>query len=471
MKIILFVVIAVFSFVGVNAQTSRTTQSLAVKVKVDERVELLSIVARLAEFDEYVNNDFKIYADDVDKYFGKYKQHPVVKLAVKLRAEKGVSFDAVASMAVHLNPDLTPKVPFTDKVPDARWGRENALEFTKLLKQFYKESDCKTFFQKHSEVYQTAEERLQKVINKVDFEWYKKFYGELPNGSFNLYIGLLNGGGNYGPKVVYPNKKEDLYAIIGTWQTDSQGLPEYQDSFLPTIIHEYNHSFINHLVYADENNLKASGEVVFKPVENDMRSQAYGNWQTMMLESLVRAAVIRYMFEHENKAYQDEIIIQKARGFVWMDELSVLLGTYENSRNLYPTFRSFMPLIIGYYADLAKRINDKTAEFSERQPKIIAIEEFKNESQDVSPNLTKLTIVFDQPLSGKGYSFNLGEKGQDHMPIEKVIGYNENYTKFTIQVKLKPDWDYEFIVTGLSFRTKNKYPLQNYVVRFKTKKL
>ena len=469
MKVFLFTFIALFSFVSLNAQT-KTASSIAVKAKVNEQVELLSIVARLAGYDEYVNNEFKAYADDVERHFAKYKEHPVVELAVKLREERGVSFDAVASMAVHLKPDLTPKVSFSDKTPDSRWGKENALEFVKLLKQFYRDADCKIFFQKHSAIYQIAEERFQKVIDKVDFEWYRRFYGELPNGTFNLYIGLLNGGGNFGPKVVYPQGTEDLFAIIGTWETDDHGLPLYNDSVLSTIIHEYNHSFINHLVYTNEVKLAASGEGIFKLVELQMKSQAYANWKTMMLESWVRAAVVRYLFEHDRAAYHQEIVTQKARGFIWIDELSVLLGVYENSRSAYPTFRSFVPIISGYYADLAKRIDDKITDFGERQPKIASIKQFKNGDQNVDPKLNEITIVFDRPLLGNGYSFNLGELGREHFPFEKTIGYNENATEFAVQVKLKPDWEYEFIVTGLSFKSKEGYPLENYVVKFRTGK-
>src|SRR5262245_1232208 len=73
-------------------------EASAVIAKVDTRVELMSVIARLAGFQEYVRNEFKLYADDVDKHFGKHKQHPAVQFAVKIRQSNGVSFDAVMSM-------------------------------------------------------------------------------------------------------------------------------------------------------------------------------------------------------------------------------------------------------------------------------------------------------------------------------------------------------------------------------------
>jgi len=189
------------------ASASSKQTSFVVAAKVDERVELMSIIARLAGYEEYVRNDFKVYASDVDQHFAKYKQHPAVQYAIRIRATRDVAFDAVMSMAVHLSapPTLSPRVPFTDQVPDSRWGKEGAEEFVVLVQRFYRETDSHRFFQSHADLYKTAEHRFQLLLNKVDFEWYRRFHGELPNGSFNLYIGLLNGGGNYGPKVVHPD--------------------------------------------------------------------------------------------------------------------------------------------------------------------------------------------------------------------------------------------------------------------------
>jgi Domain of unknown function (DUF4932) len=447
-----------------------------ITAKVDKRVELMSIIARLAGYGEYVNNQFKLYANDVDTYFEKYRQHPAVQFASKIRESNQIGFDAVMALAVHLNPPpaLTPRVAFTDQVPDPRWGKSTALEFVKLLQQFYKDADCERFFQAHADLYRTAELRFQQLTSKVDFEWYRKFYGDVPKGSFNLYIGLLNGGGNYGPKVAHPDGTEDLYAIIGTWKVDQSGMPIYGDENLSTIIHEYNHSFINHLVFEHEQELRAAGEQVFRPVAEKMKVLAYGKWQTVLIESLVRTAVIRYEFAHGAKPEEEEeaILTERNLGFLWTEELFALLGTYENSRSIYPTFRSFFPLIVSYFKDLSQRIAGTAARFEKMTPHVIAIAPFANGAQDVDPNTTQLTFTFDKPLDPEGgYSFNAGAGGGAHYPIEKYLGYSENGNKFTVQVKLKPDWDYEFVLTGRGFRTRDSYPLQPYTVKFRTRKL
>lgn len=468
MKAVLLTIILFLSVNFVNAQ------DFVIKAKVDRRIELTSIIARLAEYNEYVRDDFKIYAEDADKHFAGYKNHPAVEFARKIRMSNDIGFDAVPSLAVHLNQNLTPKFPFSDSAPDKRWGKENAVEFAKLLGQFYRDTDAENFFKSHGELYKLAEERFQKVVDKVDFKWYKTFYGEVPKGTFNIYIGLLNGGMNFGPKVVYPDGKEELYAVIGTWKMDDESLPVYTDDFLPTIIHEFNHSFINSLVDSNAKLFQTGGEKIFYPVTEKMQRLAYGNWKTMIVESLVRAAVTRYLFEHDGMEKADSaIIVEKAKGFVWMDELFVLLGTYENNRKSYATFRSFMPVLAGYYVDLSKRIDNKLAVFRDQQPKVVAIDAFKNEAQDVDPNIEQITFTFDKPLNGKGYSINFGKSGQAGYPeIGKKVGfYSEDGLKFTLLVKLKPDWEYEFVITGNGFFSKDGYPLQDYVVKFRTKKM
>jgi hypothetical protein len=465
MKILLSLIFFLGCFVYVDAQTAVVT------AKVDRRIELTSIIARLADYKEYVRNDFKSYADEVDAYYAKYKNHPAVEYARKVRQSNNISFDAVPSLAVHLNQNLTPKFLFSDDAPDSRWGKRAAEEFAELLRQFYKETNSEAFFDSQAERYKTAEQRMQTVIQKIDFAWYKNFYGEVPRGTFNLYVGLLNGGMNFGPKVVHPDGKEELFAVIGAWKTDEKNLPVFADDFLPTIIHEFNHSFINHLVYAREKQFLPSGEKIYQPVAEKMAKLAYGNWKTTVVESLVRAAVIRYLFDHgEFEKASAELLNERNKGFLWIDELFVLLGTYENSRRLYPTFRAFLPVIEGYAVDLAKRIGEKAKYFARRQPRVISIDAFANGAEDVDSRLTKITFTFDQPLEGKGYSINLGSLGRAGYPLEKAVGYSEDRTKFTVEVKLKPDTQYEFVVTGASFKSVDAFPLQNYVVKFKTKK-
>ncbi len=468
MRIILSLFILLLSVVSVSAQ------KLTVTVTVNEQVELATVVARLAGFEEFVNHNFKSYAESVDNHFGKYRDHELIKFAQKLRETNRIAFSQYLSLPAHLNADYTQKVVFTESVPHKDFGRKNAEEFVRLLRKFYQDAECEKFFKDHAAMFRAAEQRYQEVVNKIDFPWFEKFYGERPDGTFMVNIGLLAGGGNFGEKVIYPNNKKESIAIMGVTAADEKGVPIFSaEAELPVIIHEFNHSFINYLVDDNPKPFQVSCEIIYKLVAEKMKRQAYGGWQTPLNESLVRAAVIRYLFEHQGiEEANAEIINEKASGFVWMDELFTLLGTYENNRERYSTLRSFMPVLAGYHIDLAKRIDDKVARFEESKPKIIAIEEFKNEAQGVDPNTAQLTFIFERPMKKrKGISMDYGKNGEAGFPeLRKGTAYSEDGMKFTLPVKLKPDWEYEFVVYGNSFTSKDGYPAQNYMVKFKTAK-
>ena len=440
--------------------------------KVDQRIELLSIVFRLAGNSEYNMDRFKDYVKDIHDHFDKYKEHPVIKFAIALREKNGVSYDAVMAMAVHLKqpPVLSPVIPFTASVPESRWGIDNANKFVALLKQFYKEAKCEEFFKQHQELYKLAQERFKTtVFDSFDNSWYKLYYGKQPDGSMNIIIGLGNGGQNYGSKIVYPDGRENAYAIMGTWSVDNEGKPSYTASgYMPTLVHEFNHSFVNHLIDKNEKELEASGKLLFEPVKSIMQGQAYSNWKTMMQEALVRASVVRYLMKHnsdENDA-KGEMKTQISNGFLWMKSLVDTLGYYETNRTKYPTLESFMPCLIGFYKETADKYNT----FLDNCVHVKAIEPFNNNAVDVLPELTEMKVIFDKPLTGKGYSIWLGKNGKEFFPIvDKGIKYADNNTAIILNIKLKSNTEYEFLMVGRAFKTPDGFPLIDYKVTFKTK--
>jgi hypothetical protein len=443
---------------------------------VDERVELLSIVFRLAGNFEYNMSQLTIYTTDIDRYFAQHKNHAAVAAAAKLAKDRGVGFDAVMAMAVHLSPppDLAPIVPFSDHVPEARWGKENATTFASLLRDFYRETNFRAFFAAHRELYDLAESRFALLLRQLDLGWYKQFYGTMPNGRFNLILGMNNGGGSYGCKVVFPDGREELFAIIGAATEDDAGRPTFDSTsgYLGTIIHEFNHSFINFVVHENAKEF-GSAERVFKPVAGQMQQMAYGTAETMVDESLVRAAVILYFESHGSEPAQTRhrIRAEQAAGFVWMDELCDLLRKYESERQRYPTFKSFLPAVVEFYNSLAPRIGSKIAEFHERSVHVVRVEPFPNHSEDVDPEIKQLTIAFDKPLDpARGYSINYGSEGKEHFALSGNPQFVPGGKAINLPVELKPGWSYSFVLTGWAFASPDGYPLQSYEVSFKTKK-
>jgi hypothetical protein len=326
------------------------SQNSGVRPRVDERTELLSIVFRLAGANEYVNNQVAGYASDIDKYFMAFKDHQAVRLARKLGKLNHVSFDAVMSMAVNI--EIKDGVRLRENLSgqslDKRWGAKHADKFVKELDRFYDESGFHAFFLNHHPLYNMAENNFSRLVDQVDFTWFRHFYGGPAGQEFSLIISLTNGGCNYGMKVQFRDGKEEMYAIIGTYRTDSLGQPVYLKSQASTIIHEYNHSFCNPLIdwyFAD---MEKQANLLYIKSSRDLRKLGYSSSRSMTYEILVRACVIRY---YQEKFPDEELIKQmiadeKSKGFLWIEELVNALSVYVSTRDKYPALKDFMPEIV-----------------------------------------------------------------------------------------------------------------------------
>ncbi|WP_345949162.1 DUF4932 domain-containing protein [Mucilaginibacter sp. PAMB04274] len=471
-----FTLLAVFTVFcsQLNGQPVKPTAGLRSPV-VDQRVELISIAARLAGYEEYVNDYNKQYVADIHQFYDRYNAHPLIKFMQQIRESNGIGYDAVVGMAVHLGPapGFKPLVAFNDSVPDRRWGSAaTSMKFARLFSSFYSDTHSDQFFTSHRSVYQEAIQRFSGIYNKLDASWFTRYYATVPKGTFNIIIGLGLGGNNYGPKVIFPKGKEELYAIMGVWKFDENGKPLFEETnFLPTLIHEFNHSFINYLTLTHQKQLRPAGETIFQAVSSQMKKRAYGDWKTMLSESLVRASVIRYLKSHntDTTVAEKQLQLERSAGFVWLGQLVDLLDAYEQNRKSYPTLESYMPEVIRFYERTAGNINRIVASYRDKLPHVVSISPFSNGEEHVSAGLTEIKISFDKPLAG-GYSINLGKNGKEHYPVTKFIGYTDQNTAIILQVSLRPDFDYQFVLTGRSFKTLDGYPIEDYLVSFKTAK-
>jgi hypothetical protein len=435
-------------------------------------VELLSIVFHLAGNPEYNMGRLDGYTRDIDRYFGPYKERPAVVLAKRLADQNGVAFDAVMAMAVSLSqpPELMPRVPFSDSVPDPRWGAQNAELFATNLQNFYKDTKAEMFFRQHAAFYAEAERRFDGVLRGFDAGWFAKFYGVDEQPQFHVLLGLNNGGGNYGPRVVYPDGHQEFYAVMGAWSADATGSPAFNAEYLPTVIHEFNHSYVNPVVGQAWPQF-VNTAAVFRAVADPMQQQAYGSPETLVDESLVRADVILY-FEDRGDAKRtiDRMIIdQQARGFVWMDELVALLREYQANRSRYATFAAFMPRVEAFFAGLAPRIPGELASFDASCAHVAGVGPMKNFATGVDPAVKEIVLRFDKPMQPGGYSMNESAEGKEHDPVAGAPVFAADGLSARVPVALKAGMSYSFVLTPLGFRSVDGYPLKSFTVGFRTR--
>lgn len=330
---------------------------------VDEQVELMSIVARLSGFDEYCGEQAPGYLADIRRDLAPHASHPLIAFMKGEARRQGVSYDAVMSMAIRLRQHEGRFALVDEQHPglDNRWKKIDKERFLELLSDFYAESNFHAFFEAHRPVYDRAAEVFRdSVLAGFDPAWYAAFYGTAPEERFRIILGISNGYGNYGVSRRLRGRPKEVCSIV-CYRADSLGTPAYNaKSHLPLLIHEFNHSFINPLLERHSEALRPVAEYLLDQSRYVMRAQAYGTWQTLVNESLVRAAVIRYMLDTGCPAAEvaAEMTAQLARGFRWMPELVEALGDYSAHRDEYPTLDAFYPRLIRAferYADDERR--------------------------------------------------------------------------------------------------------------------
>ena len=353
-KIITFILVLLGSF-GVKAQDR------AVKAYYDERIELMSIICHLAGFQEYNMNVGGDYITDIDNYFADVRNHPAVEMMDSLRRVNGISFDSPMAFAVNLKKAGNSFVLVNDSVaPERRWKGVDLKMATATISDFYNKSNFANFFERHKPFYEKVCSLFDSnVISKFNQSWYEQFYGVPPTDSFEVILGFTNGGGNYGPSRQLPGGPRDVYAIIG-YALDDKGEPYYvsePEMYLNTLVHEFNHSFVNPLAdnpsFAPK--MRLAGDAMLSYSRKVMRKNAYSTWQNLVNESIVRAAVIIYLMDNEvpQDKIRQSVIDEMSVGFYWTPDLVKSLQYYAQHRDKYPSIDLYYNEISDFFNNYA----------------------------------------------------------------------------------------------------------------------
>ena len=470
------------------AVTAQEQPAPRVTVTVDPRVELMSVIFRLAGNPEYTQGKVPSYVQDVENHFGQFRDHAAVNLARKLRQTRGISFNAPMGLAVH----VTDAVSLRERIPlsplpealDPRWTPKTARDFLDLARQFAAETQFKDFFDQHEALYRTGVRRMQEMLDQhAHLEWFDNFFGPRKQASFHVVLGMLNGGPSYAASFRNPEGQEELYSIVGVWMVDAQGQPTFSAGVAFTIVHELTHSYTNPLVDQFAKKLRGPGETIFRFVGPEMRKQAYGSWEGLMYESLNRACGLRYLLATKGRADMEKQALQEsARSFYWVGELAEVLGEYDTQPRTCRDLAEFFPRIVAFFDDYARNADTKLGalkekkekqlqEMQENGPKIVTLVP-ANGARDVDPNLAAIVVTFDRPMRSPGWSVvTLGS--QDQCPKSAgPVGYDAARKVFTMPVALQPGKDYLFGLNAeqyLGFQSEQGIPLAPVVVRFKTR--
>lgn len=344
----------------VDVPADTTPPDPAVEIRVDPGVELLAILFHMAGRDEYNMTRVTRWEAAVDSHFGRYAEHPAVEMTERLAGPYGVGYFVPMNLAVHLGapPALAVRSPLTGSSSIHRtWTTypDTTARYLELVRSFARVAGFEDFLRSQRVLIDSTEARLRRLVDEtVETGWLDEFWGVDPGARFILVPGLTNGRASYG--VEYEDgATRELYAIIGVTETDDAGLPVFGSDFAATVVHELNHPYANPLVEAWLDSLRGPAEALHGADADAFRSQAIGSGETLVMESLVRAAVARYRLAREGAAaLEEEVAEQVELGFAWMPGLVALLGDYEADRERWPTMAAFMPRIEAFFRERAR---------------------------------------------------------------------------------------------------------------------
>jgi hypothetical protein len=117
---------------------------------------------------------------------------------------------------------------------------------------------------------------------------------------------------------------------------------------------------------------------------------------------------------------------------------------------------------------LPKTVEELNNDYEKQRPTVIKLSPFDNGRQNVQSGLTKITIIFSDPLIKYNTGLDIGPLGQEYFPkLQPERLFAEDGKSWTIEADLKPNQRYQILVSN-NFRKENGARLKPYLIDFTT---
>lgn len=324
-------------------------------------VELMCLIWKLAGAPEFNQCEVSAVNKSVDEYFSSMLNHEAVLLAKEYMTQN-IRYDAVTSYGLHLminkNGTITFNPDYLEYDVDgffSRWSFQQRERMLKAVNNFYQESRFEEWFNSLKPLFSEAKTAFEKVCH-VDYAWYESFFGTIKNPTHQIILSFLIGPNNNGLSVLLGDGSVMSSPVMGCATESPLGEVKYYSGILEVIIHEFSHPYCNPLISKYWNLMEGKAMEIYKVVQGEMESQAYGSPMTMMCETFVRSSVIRYFLSHFSGSSRNALVSQQeALGFILVSPFVDALELREKNQTTYPTMDEFMP-------ELIKAMNDYVVE-------------------------------------------------------------------------------------------------------------
>lgn len=329
-------------------------------------------------------------------------------------------------------------------------------------------------------------DEFEKAIKKL-----KQIYPDLKPAEMYFTIGGLRSGGTVkdnmvlvGSEIATGNATTDVSEFTNSWLKNvfkEQSL----DNIVSLNIHEYIHT---QQKPASSNLLSQSireGSCDFiaelsiqKPLQTKYLS--YGKANALNIKELFKKEM--FFNDYTNWLYNGSQRTEDADLGYYVG-YEICKAYYQQAKNKKQAIKDIIELDFGndqavesfleasgFYSEKIDKKGIIDA-YQKMQPTIVNISPFSNGEKNVDVTTKELRITFSKPMIPKRYSISFSEKGKANFPITTVKGHEDDDKTLVLNIELKPQQDYEFIITNRSFRSKDGYPLKDneYLIKFSTK--
>lgn len=318
--------------------------------------------------------------------FGHYVDSPVIRrISTLLAAIRDQLHDnaEIVQYVLHQRPfpDSGALHPFDDKTLLRSDEHPQVLaqiqELTDSLRSFYRQADIGHFLKEHRRFYTGALRETARLIRPELFPYMERYYGE----HFDRYALYLMpsmpinwGEDNYrafGPNFQWPEGRVSAMVMsINTMLPVKPSLKDYTAfgfgnattvRFLS--VHEMGHSFVNPHVYRIREQVARDSALFTPGLQRVLESSYIGNWETCVIEHLVRLGEIRVAVAMHDKAEAERLRKMHVNmfHFVLLPLLEEKIQQYEQHRERYPTFADFLPELLTVFHELTPQRVDSLA--------------------------------------------------------------------------------------------------------------
>ncbi len=387
-----------FLFIALWTKSVCTAQ---VKIAVDPRLELSGVVFYLAGAEEYARGHIPQYKEDIDTYFGAYRQHPLICYIRKIRDEYSVSYDAVAFSGLvlqmqgnRLEVDSTAMAGLIRL--DERWNKTTLSEYIRLLEAFCAEADFMKFYDEHASFYQTVVEGASKMLQSINQEWFEQFWGNRAQIT-DLIVSPASGVNNYAIPAGYNLLPAACRGIIlGCSHTDAAGVPLFDDQDKGVLIHEMCHHFTNPLYDRRRSLFRPAAERIFPYVQALLNKVGYGSAEVMCGEALNELFVNMYYLQNDPNWMKYRVEWDENNGFIWMSKAIRNMRHFLDNRKKYPRIEDYVPELVHFFNDIAANMESVWADYENRHPVVVSSSPAQNSV--IATDTSTIVIRFSVPM-------------------------------------------------------------------------